>query len=173
MLNEIEEFATYINAQNDLYEPTELQLDLIAQRLVQLATTPEWSKCTHRSANPHEELLYELAISPKNGPSLYLVSDGQFVISPPHEHTTWAVIAGIRGVEINRLYKIASASPKVASEASVVEIGRGESLILRAHEIHSTAVSASDASFHLHLYGRPLHTLPSFEFRSYSIACGA
>ena len=173
MLKTIEDFAIYMSAQGNLDEPSKEQLDSIAQRLVQLATNPDWQKCTYRLANPHEELLYELAVSPNHGPSLYLVSDGQFVASPPHEHNTWAVIAGIRGNEINRIYKIQSISPKVAFELAVVEIRYGESLILRTNEIHSTEVNSSGASFHLHLYGRPLHTLPSLDSRTYRIARGA
>lgn len=169
----IENFMAYVNAQGSLGSPTSEQIASIAQRLVQLATNPSWQEGIYRSAAPHEELLYELAVSPNSGPSLYLVSDGQFVVSPPHEHNTWAVIAGIRGTEINRLYKAQSMSPKVACELEIVEIRYGESLILQTDQIHSTEVNASEASFHLHLYGQPLHTLPSFTSRSYSIARGA
>ena len=56
---------------------------------------------------------YELAVSPNSGHPLYLVSDGQFVVSPPHEHNARAVIAGIRGTEINRLYKAQSMFPRL------------------------------------------------------------
>ena len=33
-------------------------------------------------------------LAPDNSPSLYLVSDGHGVITPPHEHKTWVIIAG-------------------------------------------------------------------------------
>ena len=173
MIDEINQFATYLSALDLPSEPTDAQLKAVAQRLISLANASSWNNSPYRAANPHEELLYELAISANDGPSLYLVSDGQSVSSPPHEHKTWAVIVGIRGTEINRIYEIQSVTPKVVCSHSSVEIGPGEALIMRTHEVHSTEVTSSYASFHLHLYGQPLHTLPSFDSRRFSIACGA
>lgn len=154
-------------------DPSEEQLSALAQGMVELATASAWQVSPYREAAPGEELLYELAVSPIDGPSLYLVSDGTSVVSPPHEHQTWAVIAGIRGRETNRRYAIQSRERRVVLESSVVELGAGEVLVLRTHEIHATEVCSSEATFHLHLYGRPLHALPAFESRRYTVAGGA
>jgi hypothetical protein len=58
----------------------------------------------------------------------------------------------------------------VVVQSSVVEVGPGEVLVLSEAEIHSTEVNNGGATFHLHLYGRPLHELPSFKSRCYRIA---
>lgn len=173
MIKEIEDFVVHLNALPREAEPSDAQFSALAQRLIQLARASVWHKSPYREALPGEELLYELAVSPNNGPSLYLVSDGQSVVSPPHEHKTWAVIAGIRGQETNRRYAIRSSEARVVTESSIVEVGPGEVLILGTHEVHATEVNTRNATFHLHLYGRPLHSLPSFESRCYSVVDGA
>lgn len=170
---QIEDFMARVNEMTRSAEPSAEQIKALAQRLIQLARSSAWQICPYREAVAGEELLYELAVSPSNGPSLYLVSDGSSVVSPPHEHNTWAVIAGIRGQETNRHYALQSAERKVVVESSMVEVGPGEVLVLGATEIHSTEVNTSEATFHLHLYGRPLCALPSFASRSYCLASGA
>jgi predicted metal-dependent enzyme (double-stranded beta helix superfamily) len=153
--------------------PTGAQLSEVAAVLGGLAASPVWNTARMRTASPDEELLYELAVDANEGPSLYLVSDGIGVSSPPHCHTTWAVISGIRGVEVNTLYVLDDEASKRVSPGSERAIGAGDTLILDASSIHSTRVAGSQATFHLHLYGRPLHLLPSFESRAYVLAAAA
>ena len=169
MTDEIHEFVAHLLATPRDTEPSDEQLNVLARKLIQLATSPSWASAIYREALPGEELLYELAVSQDNGPSLYLVSDGPAVVSPPHEHKTWAIIAGIRGRETNRRFAINSGEARVAEASSVVEVGPGEVLILSTNEIHATEVNTNEATFHLHLYGRPLHALPRFESRCYSL----
>lgn len=152
--------------------PSEEQLGIVAEALCRLACSPAWQHCPYHEAVAGEELLYELAVSADNGPSLYLVSDGATVVSPPHGHGTWAVIVGIRGREVNHLYVVSAGDDRVVVRTSTVEIGPGEALVLSPREIHSTAVAGDHATFHLHLYAQPLHSLPSFESRCYSTAVG-
>jgi predicted metal-dependent enzyme (double-stranded beta helix superfamily) len=134
----------------------------IAAVLQQLAASPHWKNVLWPAALPGEELLYELAVSPGCA-SLYLVSDGSGVISPPHEHGTWAVIAGLRGQEANCLYQTVVAGQVVPMERAVV--GPGEFMVLASTAIHSTEVVGTEPSFHLHLYGKPLNELASFGSR--------
>ena len=114
-------------------------------------------------------MVYELAISASRGPSLYLVSDGAGVTSLPHDHKTWAVIAGIRGQELNHHYRMQSFGQRTVVHAGRAEIGAGGVLVLDAGDIHSTEVVGTQATFHLHLYGRPLHALPNFESRCHTV----
>jgi len=66
----------------------------------------------YRAAEPGEELVYALDVPQKDTACLYLVSDGVGVVSPPHEHTTWAIIVGISGQEMNLIYDILDSESK-------------------------------------------------------------
>jgi len=173
IIDRIDEFMESLNDLPRSGQPSEKQLKDLADKLVFLAGASAWEACPYREAVPGEELLYELAVSSNEGPSLYLVSDGPTVISPPHEHTTWAVIAGIRGRETNRLYARQSNKNRLLVESSNVDVGPGEFLILGAQDIHATEVHSREATFHLHLYGRPLYSLPTFVSRCFSQPEGA
>jgi predicted metal-dependent enzyme (double-stranded beta helix superfamily) len=146
------------------------QLQAIAERLRVLATSAAWQHAPYREAAAGEELLYELAMGPRNGPSLYLVSDGVGVISPPHCHKTWAVIAGIRGQELNHRYTVNPIDGRTVIPAAEVDVGSGQVLVLGNEDIHSTEVRGVAPTYHLHLYGRPLHELPAFASRRYLVA---
>lgn len=170
---QIRAFADWLQGLQLPAVPTETQVQRVAEGLVRLAGSSAWQRCTYREASRGEALLYPLAVSPSGGPSLYLVSDGPAVASPPHAHKTWAVIAGIRGCEVNRRYTAHPDGHETAVQSSVIELGPGEVLCLGAAEVHSTEVSDPSATLHLHLYGRPLHDLPSFESRCHGLAHGA
>lgn len=150
------------------HEPADLRA--IASSLRRFANASVWQATPYRQAVPGEELLYELALGTGNRPSLYLVSDGEGVVSPPHGHGTWAVIAGIRGQELNHRYTVQSSERRTVVRVGEVEVGPGQVLTLRAEDIHSTEVRGVGPTFHLHLYGRSLTELPSFERRRYTVA---
>ena len=142
-------------------------LGAIADSLRIFARSSAWESAPYRKAVPGEELVYELALGSENIPSLYLVSDGAGVISPPHCHETWAVIAGMHGSEINHIYTLQSIERRTVVSTTEVEIGRDQVLILQPEDIHSTEVRGRESTFHLHLYGRSLNELPKFESRCY------
>jgi len=149
-------------------EPADLRA--IADGLLLFASSSAWHAAPYRQAVHGEELLYKLALSEGNGPSLYLVSDGEGVVSPPHCHGTWAVIAGIRGRELNYRYTVQSPGRRTVVRVGEVEVGPRQVLTLGAEEIHSTEVGAGGPTLHLHLYGRSLNELPSFKSRCYTVA---
>ena len=49
--------------------------------------------------------LYLLSEDDRHEYALYAVSEKLGNMSPPHDHTTWAVIAGIEGEELNKFYR--------------------------------------------------------------------
>jgi len=149
--------------------PSPPQLREISESLCALARSPVWESSEYREASIGEEVTYELAVSPQEGPALYLVSDGVSVSSKPHRHDTWAVIVGIRGYEVNHLYARQSGSQRTVAPSSQVEVGPMSVLTLLEQDVHSTEVRGPSATFHLHLYGRALHVLPSFSSRCYSV----
>lgn len=118
------------------------------------------------AAAPGEEVVYPLIESP-NGPSIYIVSDGVGTSSPPHEHQTWAVIVGVSGRELNTFYAVPpSRSRRVLALASQ-SIGAGEFTVLDPLVIHATSVVGGAPTYHLHVYGRSLASLPAFTLRTY------
>jgi predicted metal-dependent enzyme (double-stranded beta helix superfamily) len=150
--------------------PSGQQLREAAGLLCALARSPASELPEYREASANEELVYELAASPGGGPTLYLVSDGTAVSSKPHRHDTWAVIVGIRGYEVNYLYRQQPGPRKKVARSSEFEVGPLGVLVLDEQDIHSTEVRGPAPTFHFHLYGRPLHALPSFSSRCYSLA---
>ncbi len=140
-------------------------LERAARELRRLAVTREW---TQRAAGAGEELLHPLARAGDDGPALYLVSDGAGVVSPPHGHDTWAIIAGIRGIEVNVLYTKDGDSLRVVAAGGERRIGPGDVLVLEETAIHATSV-IGDATYHLHLYGRPLEKLRPFAERTFNL----
>ena len=93
-------------------------LRVVAERLLLFARSPLWQSAPYRAAAHGEELLYELAVTVGNRPSLYLVSDGIGVTSPPHCHGTWAVVAGIRGMTFLPLLLMPGTTKRLTRSAS-------------------------------------------------------
>lgn len=143
-------------------------LEDAAIRLKMLAKESRQWQRTLPAAAHGEELCYELGVDPSSGMALYLVSDGPGSTSLPHEHLTWAVIAGASGVERNRLYR--RVSPTRVAETEVISVGEGDTLVLPSDSIHSTEVVGSAPTYHLHLYGLTLAALPPIATRTFQIA---
>ena len=84
---------------------------------------------------------------------------------PPHDHTTWAVIAGVQGEEENRFYE-RSDGGSGPGEGAVKQVGGetvrpGVGVCLMPEDIHSIHPRNQRPSLHLHLYGMSLENLPN------------
>lgn len=139
-------------------------LESLAGQLIALDTGAQLSAL--KRAGPGEELLYSL-YEHALGPSLYLVSDGVGTRSPPHEHLTWLLIVGLSGVESSTLYRRRPGTNRRVTRIGELDVGPGEFAVLDPAAIHSTRVPGPDPIFHLHLYGRPLRSLPAFHTRTF------
>lgn len=148
-------------------EPTAPQLEQLGQAMAALARTLQLDPRKYRTATGNEELVYVLHEA-DHAPSLYLVSDAAGVSSAPHEHQTWAIIAGISGNEHNILYQLADAASRSVRPVTQAAVKAGDYICLPADTIHATLAADGQPSCHLHLYGRPLRELPPYASRCYS-----
>jgi rhodanese-related sulfurtransferase/predicted metal-dependent enzyme (double-stranded beta helix superfamily) len=83
---------------------------------------------------------------------------------PPHDHTTWAVIAGIYGDEHNVFYRRTD-DASVAGRGTLAQTGeitvrRGSACALMPDDFHTIETRGAESKLHLHLYGRTLEDLP-------------
>lgn len=147
--------------------PASEELLLVADILREVCARTVFDEREFPEAKPGEGILHALAVSPTGGASIYLVSDGVGVSSPPHGHLTWSVIVGIRGVERNTIFRRAEDGERVVEAVSSKDVGPGQVLTLSASEIHATAVAGGQPRFHVHLYGSSLSSLPPFASRCF------
>lgn len=108
--------------------------------------------------------IYQLAEDDDHSFALFAVSELAGNMSPPHDHTTWAVIAGIEGEELNKFYDRLDdgATPGKAqvqeTTQSTVTVGTGVALL--PDDIHSIHCVTDQPTLNFHLYGRSIAHLP-------------
>lgn len=141
------------------------KLDEIRDKLGQLAAKRELWSAADFPDPPAGELQhrYRVACEEDDGITLYMNVLRPGKKSPPHNHTTWACVAAVDGVEHNILYERtddASVDGKAALRAArTIALGPGESIALMPEDIHHIEVRGDEVIRHLHFYGRPLETL--------------
>lgn len=150
---------------SDAKEIDRESLEEIRRHLQVLATRRElWSEEDYPSP-PEGELQsrYFIAGEPGGGITLYLnvVRSGKKV--PPHDHTTWACIAAVEGVEHNMFYSrtddhTVDGKATLATD-NVIAVGPGDAIAMMPDDIHNFEVRGDQVIRHLHFYGRPLETL--------------
>jgi rhodanese-related sulfurtransferase/predicted metal-dependent enzyme (double-stranded beta helix superfamily) len=109
--------------------------------------------------------IYRLSEDPDNRFALYASAGGPGKKVPPHDHTTWAVIAGVHGAEHNVVYERLDngSTPdrvhlRVAREKT---LRRGDAISYLPADFHHIETPAgSGNALHLHFYGLSLEHLP-------------
>ncbi len=106
--------------------------------------------------------------------ALYAVAAQSASRTPPHDHTTWAVVVGVEGEELNKHYRrlddgsTAGAARLEETGATLVKEGTGVALM--PDDIHSIERGSDAPMLHFHLYGRSLEHLPAR--RQFDMAAG-
>ena len=115
--------------------------------------------------------IYRLSEDPDHRFALYASAGGRPAKVPPHNHTTWAVIAGVHGAERNVVYeRLDNGSPGGSHEGYVQlreapawekTLRRVDFICFLADDFHhiETPAGSGDA-LHLHFYGLSLEHLP-------------
>ena len=82
---------------------------------------------------------------------------------PPHNHTTWAVIVGVYGDELNRFYERTDDSSKEGyaelKETGSFVVQHGNGVVFLPDDIHAISTVDSEPTMHLHMYGLALDHL--------------
>lgn len=106
---------------------------------------------------------YLLQEDPDGRFAMYMLSLNSGNSTKPHDHTTWAVVVGVEGQELNRVYRRTDdgATPgKAALELDrEVMVEPGQGLALMPEDIHSIHTSGDQPTRHLHVYGLALERL--------------
>ena len=82
---------------------------------------------------------------------------------PPHNHTTWAVIVGVYGDELNRFYERTDDASKEGyaelEETGSFGVRHGNGVVFLPDDIHAISTDDSEPTVHLHMYGLALDHL--------------
>ena len=110
-------------------------------------------------------VLYLLSEDPDGRFALYMSCGMPGKQTPPHDHTTWAVIVGLAGEEENRVYeRVDDGSEPGKGQVRVARtqvLTEGTGIAYMPEEIHSIHNLGSVPTRHFHLYGRSLEQLPN------------
>jgi len=103
--------------------------------------------------------MYRLAQDADDRFALYAQSSRGHVETPPHNHTTWAVVVGHAGRELNRFYDRAEHGV-TETHQHMVEAGTGVAML--PDDLHSIHIDGPALNFHC--YGLALERLDAREY---------
>ena len=139
-------------------------LERIKTELVALASAPElFPTEDFPLGEGGKERIYLLSEDADGRFALYMSTGHGDKLTPPHDHTTWAVIVGVRGKEHNHFYQRVD-DGSVAGKGEVREMHRftvepGTGVCLMPDDIHAIACEGEPPTLMLHMYGLALDRL--------------
>lgn len=154
-----------IAKESTAHDLTRKKLDTVLSALIDLASHEQWwSDASYPDpAEGDLQARYLVHQEPDSTYALYLnvMKQGKRII--PHNHTTWACIAAVQGVENNYLYDRTDdgSQPGVATLAKAGEhpVGPGGGIALLPDDIHAVKIEGPGIIRHLHMYGLALEKL--------------
>ena len=142
---------------------TRSSLERIKQRLMRLAARQDLFTAGDFPPPPagskRNSCLYRVSEDPDHRFALYVnSSDGNYG-TPAHNHTTWAVIVGVSGEELNRFYERVDGGVREKGKAVVRQ---GSGVAFMPEDLHSIHIQAPLINFHM--YGLALEQLLHREY---------
>ena len=140
-------------------------LEDIKAVLLDLAARTELFPESELSSPKDGSLMYRLSEDDDNRFALYLSTGAPGRSTPPHNHTTWAVIVGLEGEEENRLYQrfddgsVPEKSDLRQVETFIVEDRTGIAFL--PDDVHSIHVIGDKPTRNFHMYGTSVEHLPN------------
>jgi rhodanese-related sulfurtransferase/predicted metal-dependent enzyme (double-stranded beta helix superfamily) len=132
--------------------------------LIDLAQRGELFPPEHFPVRNGAGAVYRLAEDPDQRFALYASAGVPGKAQPPHNHTTWAVIAGVFGDEHNVFYQRTDdrSAPGIGEirKTGELTVRRGNAVGFLPDDFHTIEVTSAEASLHLHMYGMSLENLP-------------
>src|ERR1700720_1067771 len=144
---------------------TPAALDKIRERVIALATRTElFPEASFPIPAGAPGRAYRLAEDPDHRFALYASAGAPGRAAPPHNHTTWAVIARVHGEEHNVFYQRTD-DRSVAGEGRLertheLTVVRGNACMLMPDDFHTIETHGPQPGLHLHMYGMSLEHLP-------------
>jgi rhodanese-related sulfurtransferase/predicted metal-dependent enzyme (double-stranded beta helix superfamily) len=140
-------------------------LEKIKAELIALASRAELFPREHFANIPERAgTIYHLAEDADGRFALYGSAGVPGKAQPPHNHTTWASIAGVYGEEHNVFYDRVDADETPGEgrlqKTHELTIRRGNACAMLPNDFHTIEVTGGAESLHLHLYGKTLEDLP-------------
>lgn len=161
---EIDAAVTDIRKIESTVGVTRESLERIKQRLIQLAArTDLFDPADFPPPAPggkRSSCLYRLAEDAEHRFALYANSSSGVYGTPAHNHTTWAVIVGVTGEELNRFYD--RDPDEGVRQKGEYTVKQGTGVTFLPDELHSIHISAPLLNFHM--YGLALEQLHTREF---------
>lgn len=144
---------------------TRPMLDEVKQVMIDLASHTELFPREDFPLKDGQSLVYRLAEDADNRFALYMSCGIPGKRVPPHNHTTWAVIAGVDGEEENFFYERNAdhTAPGKGTLRMVREevVRHGTGVTLMPDDIHHIQTPPDKPNMHLHMYGLSLEHLPN------------
>jgi predicted metal-dependent enzyme (double-stranded beta helix superfamily) len=138
-------------------------LEQVKGRLLKLAARRDLFSFDHFPVLHEGSTMHLLSEDDDHGFALYAVAAKGTSETPPHDHTTWAVVVGVEGEERNRLYRrIDGGVPgeEKLEPAGETVVRPGAGVALMPEDIHSIRRESTAPMLHFHLYGRSIEHLP-------------
>ena len=134
-------------------------VEAIRDRLLQLAAQRDLFPLADFPAadadSGERSRLYRLAQDADDRFALYAQRSASAVSTPAHNHTTWAVVVGFEGQELNRFYERNDEGGVTETHQHMVEAGTGVAML--PDDLHSIHLDAPALNFHC--YGLALERL--------------
>ena len=142
---------------------TRASLEKIKRRLIRLAARQDlFTSADYPPPKPgakRNSCLYRVAEDADHRFALYVnSSDGNYG-TPAHNHTTWAVIVGVSGEELNRFYDRVDTGVR---EKGTAVVKQGTGVAFMPEDLHSIHIQAPLINFHM--YGLALEELHHREY---------
>ena len=159
MLNDFVKDLRTITAETDDPQDIIIRVSPLAERL---ATAKDWLQPEHYTCDPEQgfgvHLLHE---EPDHTLAVFAIAWLPGRGAPPHNHGTWAVVAGVDGLEKNIFWKRLDdgSQPGYAKLKLNGEkiFGLGDVVAFLPHEIHSVVNDGEHVTVSLHVYGKHLN----------------
>jgi rhodanese-related sulfurtransferase/predicted metal-dependent enzyme (double-stranded beta helix superfamily) len=144
---------------------TQAALEAIKPVVIELAARSELFPGEHFPvASNGRARVYRLAEDADGRFALYASAGVPGKARPPHNHTTWAAIAGVFGDEHNVFYERIDNRAQAGSgrlrRTGELTVRQGNACAFLPDDFHTIEVTGGASSLHLHLYGMSLENLP-------------